>query len=181
MAASSFGGPDGLNALGLKLTFGDTPRNRQRSEWLVAKYKEILGVDIALDPIDTTTFTAITKDPKTFPLLARQGWCADYPDPQNWLSVYWRSDTTFAQRQGYVNTQFDDLTKQADVELDPVKRADLYKQAQDLLLADIPSAFGYNSLNHYLVQPWVKGILTTPQDSDWPGGFAPWAITVEAH
>jgi oligopeptide transport system substrate-binding protein len=97
------------------------------------------------------------------------------------LSVYWRSDTTFAQRQGYVNTQFDDLTRQADVELDPVKRADLYKQAQDLLLADIPSAFGYNSLNHYLVQPWVKGILTTPQDSDWPGSFAPWAITVDAH
>ncbi|MEP7134532.1 MAG: peptide ABC transporter substrate-binding protein [Chloroflexota bacterium] len=181
LAASSFGGPDAINALGLKLTFGDSPRNRQRSEWLVAKYKEILGVDIALDPIDNTTFTAITKDPKTFPLLARQGWCADYPDPQNWLSVYWRSDTTFAQRQGYVNTQFDDLTRQADVELDPVKRADLYKQAQDLLLADIPSAFGYNSLNHYLVQPWVKGILTTPQDSDWPGGFAPWAITIDAH
>ena len=181
LAASTFGGPDALNALGLKLTFGDSPRNRQRSEWLVAKYKEILGVDIALDPIDATTFTAITKDPKTFPLLARQGWCADYPDPQNWLSVYWRSDTTFAQRQGYVNTQFDDLTRQADIELDPAKRADLYKQAQDLLLADIPSAFGYNSLNHYLVQPWVKGILTTPQDSDWPGGFAPWAITIDAH
>lgn len=181
LAESTYGGPDALNALGLKLTFGDSPRNRQRSEWLVAKYKEILGVDIALDPIDATTFTAITKDPKTFPLLARQGWCADYPDPQNWLSVYWRSDTTFAARQGYVNPDFDALVNQADVELDPVKRADLYKQAQQLLLADIPSAFGYNSLNHYLVQPWVKGILTTPQDSDWPGGFAPWAITVEAH
>jgi oligopeptide transport system substrate-binding protein len=181
LAASTYGGPDALNALGLKLTFGDSPRNRQRSEWLVAKYKEILGVDIALDPIDNTTFTAITKDPKTFPLLARQGWCADYPDPQNWLSVYWRSDTTFAQRQGYVNKDFDALTAQADVELDPAKRMDLYKQAQDLLLADIPSAFGYNTLNHYLVQPWVKGIQTTPQDSDWPGGFAPWAITVDAH
>jgi len=181
LAESSFGGPDALNALGLKLTFGDTPRNRQRSEWLVAKYKEILGVDIALDPIDNTTFTAITKDPKTFPLLARQGWCADYPDPQNWLSVYWRSDTTFAQRQGYVNPEFDALTAQADVELDPVKRAELYDQAQKLLLADIPSAFGYNSTNHYLVQPWVKGIMTTPQDSDWAGSTVPWSITVDAH
>ena len=181
LAASSYGGPDGLNALGLKLTFGDSPRNRQRSEWLVAKYKEVLGVDIALDPIDNTTFTAITKDPKTFPLLARQGWCADYPDPQNWLSVYWRSDTSFAQRQGYVNLEFDALTAQADVELDPVKRAELYNQAQQLLLADIPSAFGYNNTNHYLVQPWVKGLVTTPQDADWPGAVTPWTITVEAH
>jgi len=181
LAESSYGGPDALNALGLKLTFGDTPRNRAHSEWLVAKYKEILGVDIALDPIDSTTFTAITKDPKTFPLLARQGWCADYPDPQNWLSVYWRSDTSFASRQGYVNLDFDALVNQADVELDPVKRAELYDQAQKLLLADIPSAFGYNTLNHYLIQPWVKGVLTTPQDSDWAGSFAPWSITVEPH
>lgn len=181
LAASTYGGPDKLNALGLKLTFGDTPRNRQRSEWLVQKYKDVLGVDIALDPVDTTTFTALTKDPKTFPLLARQGWCADYPDPQNWLSVYWKSDTTFAQRQGYVNKDLDALIAQADVELDPAKRMDLYKQAQQLLLADIPSAFGYNSLNHYLVQPWVHGIKTTPQDSDWPGGFAPWSITVDPH
>ena len=179
LAASTFAGPEKLNALGLKLTFGDTPRNRQRSEWLVAKYKEYLGVDIALDPIDSTTFTAITKDPNTFPLLARQGWCADYPDPQNWLSVYWRSDTTFAQRMGYKNEEFDKLTKSADVELDPAKRMDLYKQAQQLLLADIPSAFGYNSTNHYLVQPWVKGVTTTPQDSDWAGSMVPWAITID--
>ncbi|MBI5353343.1 MAG: peptide ABC transporter substrate-binding protein [Chloroflexi bacterium] len=179
LAASSYGGPDALNALGLKLTFGDSPRNRQRSEWIVAKYKEYLGVDIALDPIDATTFTAITKDPATFPLFARQGWCADYPDQQNWLSVYWRSDTTFAQRQGYVNTEMDALLAQADVELDPAKRADLYAQAQQLLLADIPSAFGYNSLNHYLVQPWVKGIVTTPQDSDWPGSFSVATITID--
>jgi oligopeptide transport system substrate-binding protein len=138
-----------------------------------------LGVDIALDPVDPTTFTALTKDPKTFPLLARQGWCADYPDPQNWLSVYWRSETTFAKRQGYANEEFDKLTKQADVELDPAKRMDLYKQAQQVLLADIPAAFGYNNTNHYLVQPWVKGIVTTPQDADWAGSMAPWLITID--
>ena len=85
-----------LNALGLKLTFGDTARNRARNEWIVANYKTNLGVDITLDPVDATTFTALTKDPDTYPLLARQGWCADYPDPQNWLSVYWKYGTFFA-------------------------------------------------------------------------------------
>ena len=62
---------------------------------------------------------------------------------------------------------------QADVELDPAKRADLYAQAQKLLLADFPVAFGYNNVNTYLVKPWVKGIVTTPQDSGWPGEQAP--------
>ena len=142
-------------------------------------YKEVLGVDLTLDPVEPTTFTALTKDPKTFPLLARQGWCADYPDQQDWLSVYWKSTTTFAQRQGYVNPDFDALVDQADKELDLAKRADLYKQAQDLLLADFPSAFGYNTTNDYLVKPWVKGILTTPQDSGWPGEYAPASITID--
>ena len=178
LAESSYGGPDALNALGLKLTFGDTPRNRTRSEYLVANYKENLGVDIALDPVDPTTFTALTKDPATFPLLARQGWCADYPDPQNWLSVYWKSSTTFAHRQGYKNEEFDALVTEADQTLDPVKRMELYGQAQDLLLADIPSAFGYNTANHFMVKPWVTGYKTTPQDTMYPGDWTPETITV---
>jgi len=179
LAASSYKGPDALNKLGLKITFGDTPRNRQRNEWLVNNYKQNLGVDLTLDPVEPTTFTALTKDPKTFPLLARQGWCADYPDPQNWLSVYWQSATTFAQRAGYKNAEFDKLIAQADVETDPTKRMALYDQAQKLLIQDAPSAFGYNNLNTYLVQPWVKGITQTPQDADWPGAIVPQSITLD--
>jgi len=179
LAESTYGGPDGLNALGLKLTFGDSPRNRQRSEWIVATYKANLGVDIALDPVDPTTFTALQKDPNTFPLLSRGGWCADYPDPQNWLSVYWRSDTTFASRPGYANAEFDALVNEADTTVDPAKRAELYKQAQQILLNDIPAAFGYNTLNNYLVKPWVQGYLTTPQDGTYPGDITPWTITID--
>ena len=179
LAASTYGGPDALNALGLKMTFADSPRNRQRHEWVAATFKANLGVDLALDPVDPTTYTAFTKDPETFPLISRQGWCADYPDPQNWLSVFWRSDATFALRQGYNNPDFDALVNQADVETDPAKRADLYKQAQQLMLSDIPAAFGYNSLNHYLVKPWVKGIQTTPQDGTYPGDVVPWTITID--
>ena len=179
LAESSYGGSDALNALGLKLTFPDTPIGRLRSEWLANNYKQVLGVDLALNPIEPTTFTAITKDPATFPLLARQGWCADYPDPQNWLSVYWRSDTTFAARQGYVNPDFDALVNQADVELDPAKRAELYAEAQRLLISDVPSAFGYNNTNHYLIKPWVKGITPTPQDAAWPGQYVPLTIEID--
>jgi oligopeptide transport system substrate-binding protein len=178
-ASDEFNTAEKLNALGLEITFGDSPRNRQRSEWLAANYKNNLGVDLALDPVDPTTATALQKDPDTYPLLFRGGWCADYPDPQNWLSVYWRSDTTFAQRQGYSNPEFDKLVNEADVTTDSAKRMDLYKQAQQILLNDYTGAFGYNSLNHYLVQPWVKGYQTTPQDNTFPGDVTPWTITID--
>jgi len=179
LAASTFGGPDALNALGLKMAFSDSARNRARHEWIAANYKAILGVDLGLDPVEATTYTAIQKDPNTYPLISRQGWCADYPDPQNWLSVYWRSDTSFASRQGYVNPEVDKLTGQGDVETDPAKRAEFYAQAQQLILADIPAAFGYNSLNHYLVKPWVTGYQNTPQDALFPGDWTPWSVTID--
>jgi oligopeptide transport system substrate-binding protein len=177
-ASEPFNSAEKLNALGLKMAFADSARNRQRHEWIAAQYKEILGVDLALDPVEPTTYTAIQKDPDTYPLLSRGGWCADYADPQNWLSVYWRTGT-FADRWGYSNAEFDALVNEADVTIDAAKRAELYAQAQQVLLNDIPAAFGYNSLQHYLVKPWVTGYQTTPQDGTFPGDITPWTITID--
>jgi oligopeptide transport system substrate-binding protein len=175
---STYGGPDKLNEMGLELTFGDTPRNRVRHEWLAAQFKKVLGVDLKLNPVESTTYTALTKDIKTSPLMFRLGWCADYPDPQNWLSVYWKTGG-FGERIGYSNPEFDKLVNQADVELDPAKRADLYAQAQDLFMNDAAVAMMNNTINHYLVKPWVKGIQTTPQDSAWPGDINAEGITID--
>ncbi|MCC6298592.1 MAG: peptide ABC transporter substrate-binding protein [Anaerolineales bacterium] len=177
-ASEPFNSAEKLNALGLKMAFSDSARNRQRHEWIAAQYKEILGVDLALDPVEPTTYTAIQKDPDTYPLLSRGGWCADYADQQNWLSVYWRTGT-FADRWGYSNPEFDALVDEADTTIDSAKRAELYAQAQQVLLNDIPGAFGYNSLNHYLVKPWVTGFLSTPQDHMFPGDITPWTLTVD--
>jgi oligopeptide transport system substrate-binding protein len=163
------------------LSFGDNPRNRTRYEWLAARFKEVYGNDlkIELKPVEPTAFTALQKDKNSGLQMFIGGWCADYPDQQNWLSVYFNSKTTFAQRIGYKNDNFDKLTQQADVELDAKKRADLYQQAQDVLVSDQPIAFFWNNVNSYLVSPKVKGIKTTPQDSGWPGEIDVINLTIE--
>jgi len=176
IAESSYGSVENLPAI--TATFSDTPRNRTRWEWLAAKWKEVLGVDIALDPVESTTFTALTKDINTAPQMFILGWCADYPDPQNWLSVYWKTGA-FGERIGYSNPDLDALLEQADVELDPAKRAQLYADAQRLLTDGAPVAFMWNNVNAYLVKPWVSGIVKTPQDSGWPGDIAPWTIDID--
>ncbi|MDX9991057.1 MAG: peptide ABC transporter substrate-binding protein [Anaerolineales bacterium] len=176
LAASTYGSVENLPEI--VLTFSDSPRNRTRYEWLAAKWKEVLGVDAKLNPVEPTTYTALTKDVKTAPAAFVLGWCADYPDPQNWLSVYWKTGG-FGERIAYSNADFDALVNQADIELDPATRADLYQQAQDVLLDSIPGAFVWNSVNSYLVKPWVKGIVTTPQDSGWAGDINPSGITID--
>ena len=166
IAESSYGSVDKLPPI--TATFGDTPRNRTRWEWLAQKWNEVLGVDVKLDPVEPTTFTALTKDIATAPQMFILGWCADYPDEQNWLSVYWKTGG-FGERIAYSNAEFDKLVNAADVELDPAKRTQLYADAQKLLTDGAPVAFMWNNINDYLVKPWVKGIVTTPQDSDFPG------------
>jgi oligopeptide transport system substrate-binding protein len=178
IAESSYGSIDKLPPI--VLTFADSPRNRTRNEWLGARFQEVFeGLQVELKPVEPTAFTAKQKDKASDLQMFLGGWCADYPDQQNWLSVYWKSTTTFADRIGYVGKEFDGFIDQADVEGDPAKRSDLYQQAQDKLIDDSPVAFFWNNVNAYMVKPWVKGITTTPQDSDWPGSTVPNAIDID--
>lgn len=153
IAESSYGSVANLPTI--VLTFGDTPRNRVRYEWLGARFKEIFGDDLKLElrPVEPTAFTAKQKDRESDLQMFIGGWCADYPDPQNWLSVYFEGSTTFADRIGFKDEEFDKLIAQADVELDPVKRAELYQKAQDRLVDANPVAFFWNNVNAYLVKP----------------------------
>lgn len=162
------------------LTFSDSPRNRTRYEWLAAKWKEVFGPDlkISLNPVESTAYTALTKDVKTAPQAYILGWCADYPDPQNWLSVYWKTGA-FGERIGYSNPDLDALMAKADSTLDDKERMALYAEAQKLLTDGCPVAFMWNNVNTYMVKPWVKGLALTPQDSVMPGDNVPTSITIE--
>ena len=97
---------------------------------------------------------------------------------QNWLSVYWKTGA-FGENIGYSNPEFDALVDEADTTVDPARRAKLYAQAQTLLTDGAPVAFGWNSQNDFLVKPWVKGIVTTPQDYGFAGIVMPLTIDID--
>jgi oligopeptide transport system substrate-binding protein len=176
LAASTYGSVDKLPEI--TATFSDTPRNRTRNEWLAQNYKDVLGVDIKLNPVESTTYTALTKDINTAPQMYILGWCADYPDPQNWLSVYWKTGG-FGERIGYSNPDLDAKLVEADKELDPAKRMTLYAEAQKMLTDTAPVAFFWNNVNTYMVKPYVKNITVTPMDSGWAGIYDAINITIE--
>ena len=165
--------------LDITFTFSDSPRNRTRFEFLANRYQEVLGIQVKLNPVEPTTYSALTKDKATIPQVFYLGWCSDYPDPQNWLSIYWMSTSEYAKRYGYANPELDVIMQNADSELDPAKRAQYYMDAQRLLIADRQLAFLFNSVSSYLVKPWVKGIQTTPQDGVFAGDVNPLTITIE--
>jgi oligopeptide transport system substrate-binding protein len=170
LAESTYGGPEGLPEI--KLTYNsDDPAAQPRIEWIAGQLRDILGINVTLDPTDGTTLTAMRKDPETYPqaCIFCSNWFQDYPDPQNWLSVLYTCNSIAAQRISYCNPKFDELTAQADRELDPAKREQLYEQASQILNEDLPLPYMYNLANVFLVKPEVTGYKTTPADVQWPG------------
>lgn len=172
LAESSYGGPDGLPEI--KLYFNsDDPANTARAEWVAGQYRDILGVELTLEPTEGTTLSELRKNTETHPqLLLTLNWIQDYPDPQNWLSVFWKCDATFAQRIGYCNEEFDALVTEADQLADQEARVTLYEEASQLLVDDLPSAFLYNLSVTDLVKPNVTGYTPTASEPLWPGQFS---------
>jgi oligopeptide transport system substrate-binding protein len=151
----------------IKLTFSSSARNKVRFEWVANQLKQNLGVDAQLDPVDPTAFTALTKDTATTPQMFYLGWCADYPDQQDWLTLVFKTGGSAAGRLSWSNKEFDDLVTKADIEPDAAKRAELYAQAQKILIEEAPVVFTSNDVIPYLIKPYIKGIskdTITPLD-----------------
>jgi oligopeptide transport system substrate-binding protein len=145
---------------------------------MAIKWKEILSIDVRLDPVELNTYFSLSQDIKTAPQVSILGWCADYPDPQDWLTAYWKTGA-MGKSIGYSNKELDVLLEKADVEPIATRRLDMYMQAQKLLVGSDPAIFGWNNVNAYLVKPNVKGLIQNPQDADWIGSNDPLSISIE--
>jgi oligopeptide transport system substrate-binding protein len=179
LAESSYGGPENLPEIKYYYN-SDDPLNTTRAEWIAGQYREILGVELTLEPTEGTTLSGLRRDPATYPQFTIYNWYQDYPDPQNWLSIYWSCDSIFAVRVGYCNKEFDALVDQGDRETDPAARIPFYEQAHQILLDDLPGPPLFSVANVFLVKPYVTGYAPTSIDGGWPGERVS-ALTVDVN
>jgi len=167
LAASTYGGAEQLPEIRV-LYSADDPAPPPPLQWVADRYRDVLGVEITFVPTTDEEFEAM-EEAGAFPQLGFNAWIQDYPDPQNWLSIYWSCGSQlYAGKAGYCNPAFDDLVQRADAEADPAQRLALYEEAGRLVVADAPAVFLDNPTNVVLVKPTVTGYALTPSDL-WPG------------
>lgn len=83
-------------------------------------------------------------------------WLADFDDPINFL--YLLQSTTGQQNYGrYANAEYDALLAQSNLELDLAKRADLFAQAEALMLEEYPITPMWVQVTQNLVDPTLTG------------------------
>jgi ABC-type oligopeptide transport system substrate-binding subunit len=151
-------------------------------EWVQQQIQANLGISMELDPVEATAYAALLKDPATTPQVFIQSWVQDYPDPQNWLSLVFRSDSQ-STHSGWKNDEFDRLTRAADQEPNQQQRLQLYHQAQEILVREAPAVFLSWRDTIQLIKPYVKGMreAASPQDAVLPGIRDIIHIGVETH
>jgi oligopeptide transport system substrate-binding protein len=172
LAESSYGGPENLPEITIAYN-SDVSGRGEQVEWIAGQFRDILGVELTIEPTDGTTLTALRKEPATHPqIVFWGGWIQDYPDPQNWLGVYYTCDSTFADRVSYCNEEFDALVEQGDTTIDPEERLTFYEQAGEILVDDVPAVFLANLTQQFLVKPSVTGYTPIASDVQWPGSLA---------
>lgn len=169
LVQAGYANGQGLPAI--DFTYGSVnPAVQPRVEYLVQIYKEHLNVTLRPYPMEDHVIAQLRQSSETFPqMLIGGGWCADYPDPQNWLSVYWHSRTNIAQSIGYSNATVDCLLDDADCATDERTRLALYKQAQRHIIGDAVHILLGHAKNIYLVKSAIRGIEITAQDWIFPG------------
>ena len=84
------------------------------------------------------------------------GWFPLYADADNHLYTYFAHTSSDTKSVFYHNAEFDALVDQARAELDPDKRADLYKQAEDIAIRhDMACIPLYWPKRSFIAQPYV--------------------------
>ena len=116
-------------------------------------WRENLGINIGLYNQEAKVQSDSMRDGDY--TIARMAWVGDYIDASTFLDLM-LSDSGNNQT-GWANTDYDRLVNEARYAIDPEKRFDLYRQAEQILMDESPIAPIYFYVNSRLKQPSVKG------------------------
>jgi oligopeptide transport system substrate-binding protein len=159
LAGSKYGGPEGLPPIVFtRGGIGSSVDGRVAA--MAEMWEQNLGVTITVENLEPNFYLDQIYSGNHGQLFSG-GWCADYPDPENFADVLFHTDSP-QNNGGYSNPQLDILLEQARTESNVSKRIALYQQAEQLLVDDAAALFTTHSLSYELVKPYVKGYTYTP-------------------
>jgi peptide/nickel transport system substrate-binding protein len=121
----------------------------------IAKQLETLGINVQVDIVQKSLLLEMTSTSRT--LFFRGSWIADYPDAENYLSVFYSKNPAPPNYTRYKNREFDALFEKAMRETDDSLRYKLYQQADQVMINDAPVVPLWYDVVVHLVQQNVKG------------------------
>lgn len=121
----------------------------------IARQLQEIGLNVQVDVVQKSLLLELTSNSKA--LFFRGSWIADYPDAENYLSVFYSKNPAPPNYTRYNNPQFDELFEKAMTETNDSLRYQLYRQADQVMIKDAPVVPLWYDVAVHLVQPNVHG------------------------
>jgi ABC-type transport system substrate-binding protein len=107
---------------------------------------------------------AISK--RSGPAFSIIPWAGDYPDPTSLLDPLFHSrfiaDTGASNYSFFKHAELDELLDKAKAQLDPDKRAAMYRRVERIVYDEAPWIFGYHQVFIEVTQPYVRDYTPHP-------------------
>lgn len=121
----------------------------------IARELDNVGINVKVEAIQKGLLLEQTA--KSEAVFFRASWIADYPDAENYLSVFYGRNPAPPNYTRYENPAYDKLYEQALTVTNDTMRQELYRKMDRMIIDDAPIVpLWYDEVIH-LVQPNVKG------------------------
>jgi len=121
----------------------------------ISRQLQEIGIRVQVEVVQKARLLQMTSSSQA--LFFRGSWIADYPDAENYLSVFYSKNPAPPNYTRYKNPRFDALFEKALSEENDSLRLKLYQQADQVMIEDAPVVPLWYDKVVRLVQPNVEG------------------------
>jgi peptide/nickel transport system substrate-binding protein len=121
----------------------------------IAKQLEENGIPVQVEVVQKALLLTMTASSTA--AFFRGSWIADYPDAENYLSVFYSKNPAPPNYTRYKNPDFDKVFETAIAETNDSVRTKLYRQADQIIMNDAPVVPLWYDKVVRLLQPGVTG------------------------
>ncbi len=123
----------------------------------IASELQQVGIKIQVETVQKSLLLEETA--KSDALFFRGSWIADYPDAENYLSVFYGKNPAPPNYTRYKNAAFDKLYEKSLAEKNDSIRIKINQQADQLMIKDAPVVPLWYDVVIRLVKPYVKNFI----------------------
>ncbi|MEK5443724.1 MULTISPECIES: peptide ABC transporter substrate-binding protein [unclassified Fredinandcohnia] len=142
----------------IALSYNTSEGHQKVAQAIQDMWRKALGIEVTLNNAEWNVYLD-NIDQGNFQ-IGRAGWLADFNDPVNFLEIFTvpkgNNDT------GWTNETFNNLLAQAAKETDKEKRLGLLKDAEQLVIDEMPIAPVYFYTNNWVQNDNLKGVVISP-------------------
>lgn len=158
LAEAGYPGARGLPTI--DILYNSSEAHKDIAELIQDQWKRHLGLNARLRAEEWNSYLSSQRQQNYW--VSRAAWIGDYPDPNTFLDMFVTGGAN--NQTGWSNARYDELIEAAALEVDTEARLALMREAEEILLRELPVIPIYYYVSKDMVRPYVQGFHENVQD-----------------